>query len=74
MINAASRLRLVVDNSPGASTDKFSEYARLKQAWDRSRDSRAPDHNLRRAAFQALKAWNPEVAATYGNGSGWGFR
>jgi len=74
-----TRLRLAVNNShvqSGHCVDRFSEFAEAKRklvivrytARDMEEISSA-----RRAAFAALKAWDPEAAAPYGDGELWGF-
>jgi hypothetical protein len=70
-----TRLRLAVNNSHVQSrhcANLFSEYAEAKRRWDAVRLT-TRDDEVRRAAFAALKAWNPEAAALYDDGERWGF-
>ena len=83
-MTTARHLKLIVDNSrprlaanntrphSGRGADLWSEYAVAKRQWDIARQT-TRDDTTRRAAFEALKAWNPEAAALYGNGDKWGF-
>jgi hypothetical protein len=74
-----NHLRLVVVDKPdsnfcaGACADAYSEYCEAKRHWDRSRYANPADNAARVSAFAALRAWAPDTAALYGNGSTWGF-
>jgi hypothetical protein len=74
-----TRLRLAVNNSQvqsGHCVDRFSEFAEAKRKLDLVRytaHDKEEIRSARRAAFAALKAWDPEAAAPYGDGELWGF-
>jgi hypothetical protein len=61
-------LRLVADNSDAA----YSEFCEALRSWHRLR-AIDPRHPARLEAFAALKAWAPDTAKLYGDGSKWGF-
>ena len=79
LIVGNTRLRLAVDNShvqSGHCVDLFSEFAEAKRKLDRVRYSARDEKEIssaKRAAFAALKAWDPEAAAPSGDGDLWGF-
>jgi hypothetical protein len=74
-----TRLRLAVDNShvqSGHCVDRFSEFAEAKRKLDIVRYTARDKEEIlsaRRVAFAALKSWDPEAAAPYGDGELWGF-
>jgi hypothetical protein len=63
-----AHLRLVVDNPDLA----YSEFCEALRRWHRLR-AIDPKHPARLEAFAALKAWAPDTAKLYGDGSKWGF-
>ena len=74
-----TRLRLAVNNShvqSGHCVDRFSEFAEAKRKLDKVRYTARNKEEIlsaKHAAFTALKAWDPEAAAPYGDGELWGF-
>ena len=74
-----TRLRLAVNNSnvqSGHCVDRFSEFAEAKRRLDKIRYTARDREEIlsaRHVAFAALKAWDPEAAAPYGDGELWGF-
>jgi hypothetical protein len=74
-----TRLRLAVNNShvhSGHCGDRFSEFAEAKRKLDMARYTARDMEEIlsaKRVAFAALKAWDPEAAAPYGDGELWGF-
>ncbi len=74
-----TRLRLAVSNShiqSGHCVDRFSEFAEAKRKLDVVRYTARDKEEIlsaKRVAFAALKAWDPEAAAPYGDGELWGF-